>query len=70
LNVLPGHELTTGTLLPEPKPFHALRNSTQGLERKAVAMAPMPISDVVLTVSLMTVAFVGEVAVFALLGIF
>lgn len=33
-------------------------------------MAPMPISDVVLTVSLMTVALVGEVAVFALLGIF
>lgn len=33
-------------------------------------MAPMPIGDVVLTVSVMTAAFVGEVAVFTLLGIF
>ncbi|MGY3075979.1 hypothetical protein ACVWZZ_002350 [Bradyrhizobium sp. LM6.10] len=33
-------------------------------------MAQMPIGDVVLTVSVMTVAFVGEVAVFTLLGIF
>lgn len=33
-------------------------------------MAPMPIGDVVFTVSVMTVAFVGEVAVFTLLGIF
>lgn len=33
-------------------------------------MAPMPVGDVVLTVALMTGAFVGEVALFAILGIF
>jgi len=30
----------------------------------------MPINDVFLTVAVMTLAFLGEVAVFALLGIF
>lgn len=30
----------------------------------------MPIGDVFLTVAVMTLAFLGEVAVFALLGIF
>ena len=33
-------------------------------------MAPMPAGDVVLTVALMTGAFLGEVALFAILGIF
>lgn len=33
-------------------------------------MAPMPVSDVFLTVAIMTGAFIGEVTVFALLGIF
>jgi hypothetical protein len=31
---------------------------------------PMPINEMVLTVAVMTFAFLGEVAVFALLGIF
>jgi hypothetical protein len=38
------------------------------IEREAIA--PMPINDMVLTVAVMTFAFLGEVAVFALLGIF
>ncbi|MEY9524433.1 hypothetical protein ABIF70_005574 [Bradyrhizobium japonicum] len=42
----------------------------RGFERKAVPMAPMPVSDVFLTVAIMTGAFIGEVTVFALLGIF
>lgn len=33
-------------------------------------MAPIPIADVVLTVAVMTVALVGEVAVFTVLGLF
>ncbi len=33
-------------------------------------MSSMPIGDMVLTVAVMTIAFVGEIAVFALLGIF
>lgn len=33
-------------------------------------MALMPVGDVVLTVALLTVAFLGEVAVFILLGMF
>lgn len=33
-------------------------------------MPLMPIGDVFFTVAIMTLAFVGEVAVFALLGIF
>ena len=38
------------------------------IEREAIA--PMPINEMVLTVAVMTFAFLGEVAVFALLGIF
>lgn len=33
-------------------------------------MPLMPISDVFLTIAIMALAFLGEVAVFALLGIF
>jgi hypothetical protein len=56
--------LTTGT-----ETFSCLHAfSTGAIERKVIA--PMPINEMVLTVAVMTVAFVGEVAVFALLGIF
>ncbi|MGY4427861.1 hypothetical protein ACVWWO_000338 [Bradyrhizobium sp. F1.13.1] len=44
--------------------------STGALERKLQLMDPMPVGDVVLTVALMTGAFLGEVALFAILGIF
>lgn len=60
----------SGTGLPEPKPFHALMNSGQGPQREAQPMSSIPVADMVLTVAVMTIAFVGEVAVFALLGIF
>ncbi|WP_271597885.1 hypothetical protein [Bradyrhizobium sp. CCBAU 45384] len=40
------------------------------MQREAAAMSTMPIGDVVLTVAVMTIAFLGEVAVFALVGIF
>ena len=67
---LPHADPISATGLPEPKLFHALMNSGQGLQREAQPMSSMPIGDMVLTVAVMTIAFVGEVAVFALLGIF